>query len=219
MRRHIAQAGTLKRVRERARRMLASEQPLTVDDYLRLMDADDLYELIDGVLVERAMAAMWSHEQLSAWLLATLRPYVEANGLGYVSGSRTAVKISEYRARLPDLLFIHRERAAIITESAIVGAPDWVLEIRSRANYPAEWFSLEIDYRAIGVAELWLVDPQAQVVRVARRREGNYETLEQSAGALHSSAIAGFWVEASWLFFGNERPSTLEMLRLLGISP
>jgi Uma2 family endonuclease len=171
MRRHIAQAGTLKRVRERARRMLASEQPLTVDDYLRLMDADDLYELIDGVLVERTMAAMWQHEQLSAWMLATLRPYVEAKGLGYVSGSRTAVKISEYRARLPDLLFIHRERAAIITESAIVGAPDWVLEIRSRANYPAEWRSLEIDYRAIGVAELWLVDPQAQVVRVAVFRQ------------------------------------------------
>jgi len=219
MRRHIAQAGTLKRVRERARRMLASEQPLTVDDYLRVTDADDLYELIDGVLVERTMAAMWQHEQLSAWLLATLRPYVEANGLGYVSGSRTAVKISEYRARLPDLLFIRRERADIITESAIVGAPDWVLEIRSRANYPAEWRSLEIDYRSIGVAELWLVDPQAQVVRVARRREGNYETFEQSAGALYSPAIDGFWVEASWLFFGGVRPSTLEMLRLLGISP
>ena len=219
MRRHTAQVGTLKRVRERARRMLASEQPLTVDDYLRLIDADDLYELIDGVLVERAMAAMWSHEQLSAWMLATLRPYVEAKGLGYVSGSRTAVKISDYRARLPDLLFIRRERAAIITESAIVGAPDWVLEIRSRANYPAEWRSLEIDYRSIGVAELWLVDPQAQVVRVARRREENYEIFEQSAGALHSSAIAGFWVEASWLFFGGVRPSTLEMLRLLGISP
>ena len=219
MRRHIAQAGTLKRVRERARRMLASEQPLTVDDYLRVTDADDLYELIDGVLVERTMAAMWQHEQLSAWLLATLRPYVEANGLGYVSGSRTAVKISEYRARLPDLLFIRRERADIITESAIVGAPDWVLEIRSRANYPAEWRSLEIDYRAIGVAELWLVDPQAQVVRVARRRDGEYETFEQSAGALCSSAIDGFWVEASWLFFGGVRPSTLEMLRLSGISP
>ena len=219
MRRHQAQAWALKRVRERARRMLASEQPLTVDDYLRVTDADDLYELIDGVLVERTMAAMWQHEQLSAWLLATLRPYVEANGLGYVSGSRTAVKISEYRARLPDLLFIRRERADIITESAIVGAPDWVLEIRSRANYPAEWRSLEIDYRSIGVAELWLVDPQAQVVRVARRREGNYETFEQSAGALYSPAIDGFWVEASWLFFGGVRPSTLEMLRLLGISP
>jgi len=154
-------------------------QPLTVDDYLRLVDADDLYELIDGVLVERTMAAMWQHEQLSAWLLATLRPYVEANGLGYVSGSRTAVKISEYRARLPDLLFIRRERAGIITESAIVGAPDWVLEIRSRANYPAEWRSLEIDYRAIGVAELWLVDPQAQLVRVAR---GGLRSLRAVSG-------------------------------------
>jgi Uma2 family endonuclease len=177
---HIAQAGTLKRLYASGRGVCSPGirvQPLTVDDYLRVTDADDLYELIDGVLVERTMAAMWQHEQLSAWLLATLRPYVEANGLGYVSGSRTAVKISEYRARLPDLLFIHRERAAIITESAIVGAPDWVLEIRSRAIYPAEWRSLEIDYRAIGVAELWLVDPQARVVRVARRREGRLRDL------------------------------------------
>lgn len=199
--------------------MLASERPLTVDDYLRLVDADDLYELIDGVLVERTMAAMWQHEQLNAWMLAALRPYVEANGLGFVSGSRTAVKISEYRARLPDLLFIRRDRAAIITDSAIIGAPDWVLEIRSRANYPAEWRSLEIDYCTIGVDELWLLDPQAQVVRVARRHAQGYETFEQSAGALHSLAIPGFWVDVAWLFFGSARPSTLEMLRLLGINP
>ena len=196
MRRHIAQAGTLKRVRERARRMLASEQPLTVDDYLRLMDADDLYELIDGVLVERTMAAMWQHEQLSAWMLATLRPYVEAKGLGYVSGSRTAVKISDYRARLPDLLFIRRERAAIITESAIVGAPDWVLEIRSRANYSAEWRSLEIDYRSIGVAELWLVDPQAQVARVARRGVRDLRAVSRRALFLSNRRLLGGGVVA-----------------------
>ncbi|MCS6923333.1 MAG: Uma2 family endonuclease [Fimbriimonadales bacterium] len=211
------QSGRLRRARERRRRLLISDRPLTVNDYLRLTDEDDLYELVDGVLVERSMAAMWQHEQLSAWLMSVLRPYVQAKQLGFVSGSRTAVQISPFRTRLPDMLFIRAERSHIITESLIVGAPDWVLEIRSRTNHPAEWHALELDYRTIGVAELWLVDPQAQVIRVARKADADYAVFDLREGRLESTAIEGFWVQASWLFFDAERPSPIDALRLLQV--
>ncbi|MCS7300524.1 MAG: Uma2 family endonuclease [Fimbriimonadales bacterium] len=218
MTRRAMRLGNLKRVRERPRRMLAGEGLLTVDDYLRLTDEDDLYELIDGILMERPMAAVYPHEQLTLWMITTLRVYAEFKRLGVVLGSRSAVRISEFRARLPDVLFIRSERAHIITEQIILGAPDWVFEIRSRSNYPADWHSLEIDYRSIGVGELWLTDPLSRVVRVVRRTDAGYEAFEQSEGRLESTAIPGFWVETAWLFFDAERPSTIDALRRLGVS-
>lgn len=197
--------------------MWVASQPLTVEDYLHLTDEDDLYELVDGVLVERTMAAAGHHEQLFSWLMAILRAYVEAHQLGYVAGSRTAVKISEFRSRLPDLLFVRRERASIISEPMVLDAPDWVLEIRSKASHPAEWHALEVDYRSIGVPELWLVDGQAQIVRVVRRDGADYSAFEQTEGRLESVVIRGFWVETSWLFFDSTRPSVIEALRMLGV--
>jgi Uma2 family endonuclease len=207
----------LKRIQLQSPKAWVADRLLTIDDYLRLTDEDDLYELVDGMLVERTMAAVWHHEQLFGWIMSILSPYVEARQLGYVSGSRSAVKISEFRSRLPDLLFIRKERASIITESIITGAPDWVLEIRSRTNNPAEWRALEVDYRSIGVPELWLVDPQARRVRVVRQTESGYEVFERSEGRLDSVAILGFWLEAAWLFFDTPRPSALEVLKQLGV--
>lgn len=206
----------LRRARQRARRAWVAEKPLTVDDYLRITDEDDLYELIDGMLVEREMAAVWHHEQLLLWLARLLGEYVETQQLGYVSGSRTAVKINEFRSRLPDLLFIRKERAHIITDMLVLDAPDWVLEIRSAGNRLVEWRTLEADYRMIGVSELWLIDPVQQRARAARRLGDDYEVIEQQAGKLVSSAIPGFWVELEWLF-KEPRPKVREALRQMGI--
>lgn len=206
----------LRRARQRSRKVWVVERPLTVDDYLRLTDEDDLYELIDGTLVKREMAVGWRHEQLALWLARLVGEYVETLQLGYVSGSRTAVKINEYRSRLPDLLFIRKERAHIITEMLVLEAPDWVLEIRSAGNRLVEWRALETDYRMIGVSELWLIDPALPLARVARRVGDDYEVIEPQVGRLASSAIPGFWVELEWLF-KESRPKVREVLTQLGI--
>ena len=217
MTKQVIRQARLKRVRLQAPKAWVADRPLTVDDYLRLTDEDDLYELVDGMLVERTMAVVWHHEQLFGWVLSIVSPYVEARRLGYVSGSRSAVKISEFRSRLPDLLFIRKDRASIISETIITDAPDWVLEIRSRTNNPAEWRALEADYRSIGVPELWLVDPQARLVRVVCQTESGYEAFEQSEGRLESVAIPGFWLETVWLFFDTPRPAAIEVLKQLGV--
>ncbi len=206
----------LRRVRQRSRTAWVAEKPLTIDDYLRLTSEDDLYELIDGALVEREMAAAWHHEQLFLWLARFVGEYVEVRQLGYVSGSRSAVRINEYRSRLPDLLFIRKERAHIITESLVTEAPDWVLEIRSAGDRLTEWRALEVDYRMIGTPELWLIDPVTRLVRVVRQAGADYEVVELREGRLYSTAIEGLWVELDWLF-KEPRPKVREALEQLGI--
>jgi Uma2 family endonuclease len=168
---------------------------------------DDEVELIDGVVVQR-MAAQLEHERLQVWLLWLLNGYVHAKGLGMVLGSRTAVQITEYRGRLPDILFVRADRQDIVQEKGIYGAPDLVVEILSPHDRPADIIALEADYRSIGVSEIWLMDQKRKRVRTLRKRERGYKEEVLTRGVLRSEVVRGFWLQVKWLF---AKPLPLEL--------
>ena len=58
----------------------------------------------------------------------------------------------------PDLLFVSDERAGIVTEDNAQGAPDLVIEILS---HPPQTGKRSL-YARHGVAEYWVVDPEAR---------------------------------------------------------
>src|SRR5437762_13411544 len=81
-------------------------KPITFEEFLDLyMGRDDNVELIDGEVVERKMV-QYDHENLLMWLLSISRIYTDNRGLGKVMGSRTAVQITSFRGRLPDMIFV-----------------------------------------------------------------------------------------------------------------
>lgn len=186
--------------------VLVPPRPLTFDEFVDLFGEDDDVELIDGVAVRR-MAARDPHEDLNTWLITVLRAYVRAKDLGIVRGSRTAVQVTEHRGRLPDVVFVHQERADIVQAKGIYGAPDLVIEILSPGDRPAGIVALETDYRSIGVAEIWFIDQEQKQVRVLRQHEAGYTEQVLSQGVLRSEVIEGFWLEMAWLF---TRPLPLE---------
>src|SRR5437660_18206 len=98
------------------------------------------------------------HEKLLRWLSTVLDLFTEERGLGIVLGSRTGVEISTYRGRLPNLLFVRRDRMEIVREKAVYGAPDLVIEIISPGDGPSDIIALETDYRSIGVQEVVFLD-------------------------------------------------------------
>jgi len=108
-------------------------RPLTFDEFVRMFGEDDDVELVDGMVVQR-MAARDIHEDLQGWLLSILRVYSEAKGLGIVRGSRTAVKITEHRGRLPDIVFVRKENASIVQEEGIIGTPDLIVKFGRRGT-------------------------------------------------------------------------------------
>jgi len=93
--------------------LLMPTRLLTFDEFVRLFGEDDDVELVDGMVVKR-MAAKDIHEDLQGWLLFVIRGYAEGKQLGIVRGSRTAVKITEHRGRLPDIVFVRAENAHIV---------------------------------------------------------------------------------------------------------
>jgi Uma2 family endonuclease len=191
---------------------------LTFEEFVALFGEDEAVELVDGMVIP-IMAAKDIHEDLFRWLLFVLVAYVEAFRLGIVRGSRTPVRISLHRARLPDLLFVRTEHADIVQEDGIFGTPDLIVEILSPTDTPSRLLALEADYRSIGVPEMWFVDLTKKQVRVLWRRDGDYEVRVMRKGVLRSRVIDGFWLRIEWLF-QKPLPNVWETVqRLLGSAP
>ena len=158
------------------------------------------------------MAARDPHEDLNTWLISVLRAYARANDLGIVRGSRTAVQITQHRGRLPDVVFVRKERAGIVQEKGIYGTPDLIIEILSPGDKASDVVALEVDYRSIGTAEIWFIDQAQKQVRVLRRGEEGYTEQVLTEGPLQSEVVKGFRLAVTWLF---ARPLPLELDTLM----
>jgi Uma2 family endonuclease len=212
----MARSVALSEVREERRLLLPSSlRPLTFEEFVRLFGEDDDIELVDGMVVQR-VAARDIHEDLQGWLSFVLRGYAEAKGLGIVRGSRTAVKITEHRGRLPDIVFVRKENAQIVQEDGIFGTPDLVVEIWSPGDRLSDMLAKEADYKSIGVLEIWFVDQQRRQVRVLRKGREGYEEKVMKKGVLRSEVVEGFWVNVEWLF-KRPLPNVIDALqKILG---
>ena len=195
------------------RDILVPLRPMTFEEFVALFGEDEDVELIDGVAVRR-MAARDPREDLFGWLYVILRAYVDTQGLGVVRGSHTAVQITPYRGRLPDIVFVRQERAGIVQEKGIYGAPDLIIEIVSPGDRPADLVALEADYRSVGVPEIWFVDQEKQQIRVLCKREEDYAEQLLQQGVMRSEVVEGFWLDVTWLFI-PPLPGELEILMQL----
>ena len=153
-----------------ARRVRAYPPPgkATEKDVVAIHDRTKrLYELVDGVLVEKIMSAPESALTLDlAWLL---RNYLEQNPLGYLLGPDGAVRLMPGLICIPDISFIawdqlpKRERPT----DAIAGlAPALAVEVLSKGNTRKEMDRKVREYFRCGVRLVWLVAMTSRTVKV-----------------------------------------------------
>ena len=196
------------------RSVYAAADPIDFAAWLQLGENLDA-ELVHGVIIPR-MAAQYPHEWMFAWLLTVLRAYTRHLNLGVVLGSRTAVKINEFNGRLPDILFVRADNTDIIQRDAIYGIPDLVVELVSPNDRPSDLVPLETEYRALGVPEIILINPQKRNVRVVSKQGEDYQIITLSEGRLALTSVPGFHIEAEWLFAAtqpDELTTALELVR------
>ncbi len=141
----------------------------TVDDVIRLCDGEPkcLCELVDGVLVEKAMG---HQESRLAFLLGQLlQNYLDKHDLGIATGADGPHQILFNQVRFPDVAFIPYDR---IPEDAnpATAVPNWIpslaVEILSAGNTKREMARKLRDYFEAGVELVWYVDPSDRTVRV-----------------------------------------------------
>jgi Uma2 family endonuclease len=141
----------------------------TEADQLRYVDREPkrLVELIDGILVEKAMGQR--EALLAATLIHLLMAYVRPRRLGVVAAPDMIVRVADDQNRLPDVCYTAWENlpsdSAHLTPVADY-APDLVVEILSESNTRKEMQRKRREYFAAGTKLVWIIDPDDRTVAV-----------------------------------------------------
>lgn len=134
---------------------------LTYDDYRALPDDGRRYELFEGEL-QVTPAPTTQHQRVSGNLEFLLRAHVRTHALGEVLDAPIDVILDRGTVVQPDILFVSKKRLAIITERAVEGPPDLVVEILSESTAQRDRGVKQQLYARYGVAHYWIVDPMSR---------------------------------------------------------
>ena len=172
----------------------------TYADYRNTPD-DKRYELLDGDLV-MTPAPGTAHQRVSRNLTMLLGRSVELTGSGEIFVAPFDVVLSDTDVVQPDLLFVSNERAHIITDENLRGAPDLVVEILSPSTAERDQTFKRSLYAKHGVKEYWLVDTDAKTVTVLLRDNHGF-TLAGTYGegqVLASLTLTEFTMDPTEIF-------------------
>jgi Uma2 family endonuclease len=140
------------------------------DDLLHLPDGER-YELVDGVLKERAMSSLSSY--VAGQLLSAVNAYCQQRNAGWVFASQAGYVCFPNRPRLvryPDVSFIRRGR--LPGEELPTGhcriPPDLAVEVVSSNDIAQEHDEKLQEYLGAGVSLVWVIYPQTRTVHVFR---------------------------------------------------
>jgi Uma2 family endonuclease len=164
---------------------------MTAEEYFGLPDDGRQYELIDGVL-HMVPSPLTFHQKVSIELAFLLMAFVKQHSLGEVYDAPLDVHLSGSQVYQPDLIFISREREAIITRQRIEGAPDLVIEILSPGSADRDRGVKMQNYARYGVREFWLVDPETRRFEFYVGRGGRFEAVEAEEGVYKSTVVKGW---------------------------
>ncbi len=126
-----------------------------------------LYELVDGVLVEKTMG--FYESRLVMLVGHFLEDYLETNDLGIVLGEAGTLQISPDQVRIPDVCFIgwdHFPNRELPPEPIPNLWPDLAVEVLSESNTVAEMDRKLREYFAAGTSVVWFIDPETRSARV-----------------------------------------------------
>ena len=169
------------------------ETRLTYEDYCLLPNDGKRYEIIDGELFVTP-SPLRRHQLVLANLLYYLTDFVKKHNLGTVYPAPFDVVFSQYDVVEPDILYISKARASVVTEKNVQGAPDLVVEVLSESTAKIDRTAKLKLYARYGVAEYWVIDPEVCSAEIYRLVPGGYELASQldSSQALTSPLFPGF---------------------------
>src|SRR5437879_2096182 len=131
---------------------------LTYDDYVGLPNDGKRYEILDGEL--DVSPAPGSRHQIASINLSTiLNLFVRQHRLGRVLEAPTDVILAPTTIVQPDILFVRAERVSIITERAVEGSPNLVVEILSTGTARQHRTTKAALYARFSIPHYWIVDP------------------------------------------------------------
>ena len=151
-------------------RIAADPPPGTagVDDLLTPRSGGDrLYELVDAMLVEKAMG--YYESVLATVLIHMIYQFLDLHDLGIVGGPDGMLQLVPGLVRAPDVSFIRWDRipdADLSVDAFPEIAPDLAVEVISKGNTPGEMRRKLQEYFDAGCRMVWYLYPEERAVHV-----------------------------------------------------
>lgn len=178
----------------------------TEEDVIQIEARENrLYELEDGILVEKPMG--W-YESLIAMLIGTkIREFLNTNDLGQVLGADGSLRILPGMVKIPDVSFIGWDRfpdKKLARRPIPELIPDLAVEVLSETNTASEMDEKLAKYFQAGVRLVWFIDPVSRSARVYTSPTNACEIDEN--GTIHGGhVLPGFELSLSELFEQADR--------------
>ncbi len=145
----------------------------TYEDYLRLPEDGNRYEVIRGILYVTAPPP-YEHQTIVGELMLTLGSFVRERGLGKALTTPVRLPFGIGSPVQPDLIVLRTGNAPDREVKSFEGVPDLVAEVLSRGTRRRDR-TLKLEaYQDAGIPEYWLVDPDQRIVEVYVLKQGKY---------------------------------------------
>jgi Uma2 family endonuclease len=155
-------------------------------------------ELIKGVLY-MTPPPDHPHNRVAANLIEILIGEIKrCHCRGKVYIPRAALWIDDNTYLEPDLMYLSEELEAEMTPDHWTRA-DIVVEVISPSNANYDRSTKSDTYQAMGVREMWLIDPEKKQVEM-RSFETGKDFVYEAAGTLHSEVLPEIQISVSALF-------------------
>jgi Uma2 family endonuclease len=173
----------------------------TVDEYMTVPPPERRFQLLDGEMI-LVPSPTSKHQRISLILSLALHQFVSLHCLGEVWYAPLDVILSICDVVQPDILFVSNERADIVTEANIQGAPDLVVEILSPSTARYDLGYKRVLYSEKGVLEYWIVDPEAETIEVMAAGDRGLAThaLYHRGDTLTSPLLEGLSINLEQVF-------------------
>lgn len=196
--------------------MAGTSAVMTEEEFETWCDEDIKAEYVNGeVIVHSPVSTRHSD---AVWFIGyLLKTIVQQHDLGRVLGPEVQVRLRPGLRRVPDLLFVAKERADMIQPTLVEGAPDLIVEIVSPDSVERDWREKYLEYQAAAVSEYWVVDLEYRRMAVYRLDEQDrYQAVPAEEGVYRSQVLSGFWLRAEWLW-QEPLPNELDVAREMGL--
>lgn len=186
-------------------------QKISFEEYLTQYDGKHA-EWIDGEVIEY-ISASDRHQNLSDFLAAILRVFIEENDLGIIRTAPMSIRIGD-RGREPDLFFVANEQLEKLKNNYFDGAPDLIIEIISPESRGRDRGDKFYEYEQAGVREYWIIDYEREKVEFYNRdQDGFYQMVYADENNIfHSRALPDLHFNVSWLW-QEKLPNLLQVLK------
>ncbi len=182
--------------------MIVITQPLLTIDEFYQRHGDELgVDLVRGQVVRSAMPGA-RHGLVCINAGAIVRDFVRTHRLGRVMSNDTFIRTAPESVRGADVCFVSYSRlpaTAPLPEGVLEFPPDLVIEVRSPSDMWSDALSKMLDYLAVGVTVVVILDPKTDSASVFRQ-DDRQTIFEKDETLTIPDVLPGFSVPVAQFF-------------------